>query len=354
MKIAIHNSAREMPFNFAHRWIKYAKETGIDVLCIDFKKNNISDKIRGCNGAMWHWSHFPDDKQSAPKILDALETGLHIPVFPNKETRWHYDEKIAQNYFFDAIRAPKIKTWIFWNKDEASEFVETAEYPLVFKLSVGAGSANILKIENKKEAVKLAELMFGTGFQPYSFNEFDINKKHQSGNPDFDDPMNHRINYESQASFPGINADSPFHRYYMIQKNYIYFQEFLPGNKYDTRITIIGNRAFGFTRHNRDNDFRASGSGKIDYDLGKIHPEAVEIAHRISMENNFQSMAYDFLYDKTGKVVISEISYCYQNLAVYNCPGYWDRELKWHEGHIWPEEAQLDDFIHYVKNGQLI
>jgi hypothetical protein len=354
MRIAIHDSTIGKSFNFAPRWIKSAKEIGIEVLCIDFKKYNTIKNICGCDGAMWHWAHFPDDKQSAPKILDAIESGLRIPVFPNKETRWHYDEKIAQNYFFDAISAPKIKTWIFWNMDEALEFVEEAEYPLVFKLSVGAGSANILKVESKEEAIKLVELIFGVGLQPYSFNEFNKKEQQQGGNNIYDDQMNHPLNYKTQANLWDININSPFHRYYMIQKNYVYFQEFLPENKYDIRITIIGNRAFGFIRHNRANDFRASGSGIIDYDMSKIHTDAVDIAHRISMDNNFQSMAYDFLYDKTGKVVISEISYCYQNLAIYNCPGYWDREQKWHEGHIWPEEAQLIDFIHYVKNGQLI
>ena len=37
----------------------------------------------------------------------------------------------------------------------------------------------------------------------------------------------------------------------------MYFQEFLPGNAFDTRITAIGNRAFGFLRENRPRDFRA-------------------------------------------------------------------------------------------------
>ena len=45
-------------------------------------------------------------------------------------------------------------------------------------------------------------------------------------------------------------------------KDYVYFQKFLPNNKYDIRIVVIGDRAFGFIRYNRENDFRASGSGK--------------------------------------------------------------------------------------------
>ena len=31
------------------------------------------------------------------------------------------------------------------------------------------------------------------------------------------------------------------------KKNYAMFQRFLPGNEYDTRVTVIGNRAFAFS-----------------------------------------------------------------------------------------------------------
>jgi len=352
MKIAIHFSNREYPFSYAYRWINKAKEMNIDILCTDFKQTNIIEKLDDCDGAMWHWTHFPDDKQAAPKILDAIESGLIIPVFPNRETRWHYDEKISQYYFFDAIKAPKIRSWIFWNMKEALEFAEAAEYPLIFKLSTGAGSANVLKINNKDEAFKITELMFGPGFRPYTINEFEEKKiiYHSASNQQVQNDNNNLRNERMIKNIPILG----FQWYYLIQKNYVYFQEFLPDNKFDIRITVIGNRAFGFIRYNRSNDFRASGSGKIDYNLNKIPLDAIKIAHRISMQNSFQSMAYDFLYDKSGKLVISEISYCFQNLAVYNCPGYWNRELKWCEGHFWPEEVQINDFIHYVKNGVLI
>lgn len=52
-----------------------------------------------------------------------------------------------------------------------------------------------------------------------------------------------------------------------LTKKYVYFQDFIPGNDFDTRVTIIGDRAFGFTRNVRPGDFRASGSGNVGYDF---------------------------------------------------------------------------------------
>ena len=72
-------------------------------------------------------------------------------------------------------------------------------------------------------------------------------------------------------------------------KTTVLFQEFLPCNDFDTRITVIGNRAFGFRRFNRANDFRASGSGKIDYDPKNIAPEMVQLAFDVTRRLNVQS-----------------------------------------------------------------
>ena len=56
-------------------------------------------------------------------------------------------------------------------------------------------------------------------------------------------------------------------------------------------------------------------------------------------------MAYDFLYDENKKPAFSEISYTYQDVAVRNCPGYWDSDLNWNEGHYWPQYFQLMDAL---------
>ena len=75
----------------------------------------------------------------------------------------------------------------------------------------------------------------------------------------------------------------------------------------DTRITVIGKRAFGFHRANRAGDFRASGSKIIDFGPSRVDPECVRLAHRISKSLGAQSMAYDFLVDTSGRQVLSEI-----------------------------------------------
>jgi len=333
--IAVHIDSNIREDSFAHRWITILEKNDAAVKRLDFRSSDIIEKLRDCDGAMWHWAHNPDDKQAAPKILTTIEKYLKIPVFPNINTAWHYDEKLTQHYIFDALSIPKIPSWVFWHYKDAYEFLITADYPLVFKLSVGAGSANVLKIDDKESAIKIAERMFETGVFPYEFNEF--SSEHLSLKQRLKKVLRRLLNcFDRYLHLPS---------YYLPQKNYAYFQKFLPENTFDIRITVIGDRAFGFIRYNRPGDFRASGSGKMDTNPENIPIEAIQIAHSVSKELDSQSMAYDFLIDENGRVLLNEISYCYVNLAVRECPGFWDSKLQWYDTKMWPEKAHIEDFL---------
>ena len=129
------------------------------------------------------------------------------------------------------------------------------------------------------------------------------------------------------------------------QHGSVLLQEFLPGNDFDIRITVIGERAFAFRRFNRPDDFRASGSGRIDWDPGQIDPAAVLLAFATARHLETQSLAVDVLRRQDGTLVINEISYYYEGWAIAACPGQWRPDLTWQEGPMSPEDAIFDDFV---------
>jgi len=150
---------------------------------------------------------------------------------------------------------------------------------------------------------------------------------------------------KSQLIGMGLLTDKKNYPEWQIQKDAVLFQKFLPDNNFDTRVTVIGNRAFAFRRFVRKDDFRASGSGNFDMDPDKIDIHCLGIALSISKELNFNTMAYDFIYDENKEPYINEISYCFEDRIVQSCPGFWDEKLTWHPGHIWPQQCQLEDFL---------
>ena len=341
IKIGIHYTPDMPEFSWSYEWEKELKKRNVEVKRINFFDSDIMNHIKDCNGVMWHWFHSPVYKFVADKTLPNIQLNMDIPIFPNLNTCWHYDEKVAQHYLLNSIDAPRVPSWVFYDYNQAIDFIENANYPLVFKLSLGAGSANVLKIENKDEAKVMVDRMFNQGIFPYTLNEYKNNKGKK-------EKFKEMIEYIKNDKYPAIPT-----WHHMLQKDYVYFQKFLPNNNYDIRITIIGDRAFSFIRYNRDDDFRASGSGKIDYDTTKIPMEAVKIAFEVSKTCKFQSMAYDFMYDE-DKVVINEMSYCYSAEAVGKCSGYWDNNLKWHEKQMMPQEAHVEDFLNEIKKKNII
>ena len=86
-------------------------------------------------------------------------------------------------------------------------------------------------------------------------------------------------------------------QFFHNEKGYVYFQDFVPGNEYDTRLVVIGDRCFGVRRYCRKGDFRASGSGIKVYDPELIDKKCIQIAFEVANKLNTQSVALDFILD---------------------------------------------------------
>ncbi|HOY67561.1 MAG TPA: hypothetical protein PLP29_11760 [Candidatus Ozemobacteraceae bacterium] len=264
-------------------------------------------------------------------------------VFPNIATCAHFDDKVAQKYLLETIDAPFIPTWVFYKRHTAMKWIEKAAWPKVFKLSSGAGSINVRLVRSREEATALCRQAFGRGFPIVAGYLTDIHTRVHKTQTAYEF-------LEKLFRAPQTLLNVIALRYRMPrQRGYLYFQEFIPGNTFDTRITIIGNRAFGFQRMNRPNDFRASGSGTLSFDPDQIDKRCVEIAFKVADRIGTQSLAFDFLFDLQKKPLIVEISYCYVASAVHQCPGHWDRQGIWHQGQVWPEEAILEDVLFTIR-----
>ncbi|UFS72702.1 hypothetical protein LPW11_11005 [Geomonas sp. RF6] len=343
MRIGIHPD-HMWGSSYSDRWIEFLMAKNVEIVDLDLLAPDFLEQAHKCDGIMWRWFHTQDHKQSAKMILYTIDKYLGIPVFPSEEMSWHFDDKVAQYYLLKTLDAPQPDASVFWDIEAAISWARSAIYPTVFKLAAGAGASNVLKVDSSAHAVQLIRKMFCEGIFPMTMNEYR-------------GPVLPRTRREAKARVRRVADALRYARtgdfprlpefWWKPEKGYVYFQEFLPGNAFDTRVTVIGDRAFAFRRMNRPNDFRASGSGNIDWAPGEIDPACLNIAFEVSERAGFQTMAYDFLY-KAGKPVICEISYTFVDTAVFNCPGHWDRQLNWHEGHMWPEEAQVEDFLAVV------
>lgn len=338
--IAIH----DRPGSFSDRWIEYSTNHSIPFRRVNCLATDVVTQCKGLDAVLWHWAHNnPAEQLVARQVIASLET-IGLTVFPNVKTCWHYDDKVAQKYLLEAIGAPLIPTWVFTDKKESLDWIAQAAWPKVFKLRCGAGSKNVRLVSSRREAEKLCRRAFGRGFPAVAGYMTDLRTRVRSA-------KSKRAFWEKLRRAPRTLLNIlALRRSMAVQRDYIYFQEFLAENVADTRITIIGDRAFGFLRQNRPNDFRASGSGAIVYEPSKVDKRCIQVGFQVAKRLGTQSLAFDFLLDRKGTPQIGEVSYCYMAEAVRACPGHWDHEIGWHGGHTWPQDAILEDLLETVAN----
>lgn len=318
MKIAIHHR----PEGFSDRWIEYCQKNNIEYKLVDAYASDIIEQVKECDAFMWHHSHGDyRDVLFAKQLIYSLET-MGVKCFPDFHTTWHFDDKVGQKYLLEAVGAPLVPSFVFYTKKEALDWIAQTTFPKVFKLRGGAGASNVNLAHTAKEARKFVRKAFGKGFP--QFDRFGYLKER------------YRKWREGKDSFVGVLKGigrlfiiTDFAKMHPREKGYVYFQDFIPNNSFDTRVVVIGGqRAMVERRYCREGDFRASGSGKFEY--VKADERVLRVAFDTAKKLHLQSVAFDFIYDNVKPLVV-EISYGFGTHGISHCGGYYTDDFNWHE-----------------------
>lgn len=296
-------------------------------------------QVRDCDAVLWKPPYM--GIRSSSYLKEQIYFLQHIVkklVLPNYESVWHFESKIAQSYLFAFYQVPTPRTFVSFDYADACKLVEQAKMPIVVKDSFGAGSSRV-RLENKQ-------------------NRFVAKLKQR---------FHEQFWYESKSRAPSLskramvllNVRQRWMWLHLLdylrgrpgEVGAVYFQEFVPNNPADLRITVIGDQyAYGFWRNNRPNDFRASGSGSIDYQR-PVPEEPLRACIQLNRTLNVDTMCYDVLFTPGG-FVFTEMSYGYLDSAPFNCAGYYSidkaSKLNYISGHTWPQELWVEWLLHRI------
>lgn len=323
--IAIHNNNN----GFHKLWVDYCTSNNIKFKRVNCYANDIIQQLEDCTALMWHHSHVnARDILVSSQLTNALQhTGFK--VFPDWNTAWHFDDKVAQKYLLERIKAPMVPSYVFYDRKSAEAFIEETDFPIVWKIRKGAGSSNVRLVRDKNEAFTLINKAFTSGFKIF-------NKKNN-----FKESIRKFSNSKSGIiqilkSTGRLFIEPEFSKISQKEIGYIYFQKFIPNNSFDIRIISINGKSFGLKRFVRKGDFRASGSGDFSYNKDEFDINCVKIANSICKQLSVQCIAFDFVFSENNKPLIVEISYGFSPYGYNSCPGYWDEDLNWIEGQFNP------------------
>jgi glutathione synthase/RimK-type ligase-like ATP-grasp enzyme len=334
--IAIHKNQG----GYTNRWIDYCIQHELPFKEINCYDSDIIKQLEGCSALLWHWNYEnPTDRILALSLIKSLEH-KDLKVFPNYSTCWHFNDKISQKYLLESIEAPLAETTLFFNREKAISWARLADYPVIFKLKGGAGSQNVFLLKSFKEAKRKIEKAFKKGFR-YKNQKSILKDKFTSFQRDKSLINLYLLIKNLMILF------FPTGRERIIEKEYgyAYFQEFIPGNQFDIRLVVIGDRCFSIKRMNRNRDFRASGSGKLDFNTAEIKKDLIKLSFDLTNRLNAQIVAYDFLYDSNENPKLLEISYGISIKSYDECVGYWDSKLDFHPGKNKLTDFMIEDLV---------
>jgi glutathione synthase/RimK-type ligase-like ATP-grasp enzyme len=297
---------------------------------VDLEAHDWRERLEAFDAVIWKPAYMgPAAAGRFKEKIFFIEQHMRKLVVPNFSSVWHFESKIAQLQLMERYGIPHPETVVCGNYEDALERIETARLPVVFKESHGAAAKNVRLVKSRSELRARADAAF--------CHQLYMRERKRRG-----------------AGLGLLIHGLPRRWFWMkaLQKimgreyyHALYWQEFIPGNDADLRITVIGDRhAFGFWRRNRPNDFRASGSGRIDHER-PVPEDAVRFCLGVNRRLGFDSMAYDLLF-KNGQFVVNEFSYGYMAYAIQGAPGHFelgdDDSLRYVEGRVPPQEIWVD------------
>ncbi len=238
---------------------------------------------------VWPSVTSPEKKDLFDERLRLLVNELKRPIFPSFEEVWLYENKRRQAYWMDAHDIPQAKTWAFYNKKEALDFVDQVELPVLLKTNFGAGAKGVWVIRDKNEARSLVRKAFGVGLH--------------------------------------VKYRHPFERF----RNHVLFQEWVDIAE-EWRMIRVGDSYFGFEK-GRIGDFH-SGTGIVLY--GRPDDALLDLTRKVTELGNFRSLNLDIFKCTDGRLVVSELHMVWgQNmrdqLRIEDEPGrmVWDEQRGW-------------------------
>ena len=104
-------------------------------------------------------------KERCDERLRVMVEELGLKLCPSLEEIWLYESKRRTLYWLQANGVPHARTWVFYSEDEAMEFAEGAELPIVFKTDFGSGAAGVKVIRSRREMTRLVRRCFGRGIR---------------------------------------------------------------------------------------------------------------------------------------------------------------------------------------------
>ena len=139
------------------------KELGVDYEVVDILAANWIENVRksDCDGFFCSSNCTSQEKKT---IQDEryyfVSQIMKRPIYPDFTGLYIHESKRNMAAWLEYYGFPHAQTMVFTDKEEALNYLDNCEYPIVVKANVGSAASKVLIVKSKSKAKRIAKKCF--------------------------------------------------------------------------------------------------------------------------------------------------------------------------------------------------
>lgn len=241
-------------------------------------------------------------KRMFDERIFAIEKYLGLKVFPAYHEIIIHENKNALAYFLEGNQIPHPSTLVFYSQQDALDYIQNAQLPLVAKTTIGAAGSGVKVLTSRNQALEYVQVAFTKGIA----RRFGPNKKTGT-------PKSWLIKALKSPRYFFAKLKEYKSRAKDLQFGYIILQEYIEHN-YEWRCVKIGESFFAYKKLKIGD--KASGSKQFEYGAPPV--EILDFTQNLCHKHGFDFMAVDIFY-VDGKIYVNELQTIFGHKSPFIC-----------------------------------
>lgn len=256
------------------KWVRVLEQYGFQVRALEC--HQIVNRREPIRGSLVFYP-FSQKRNRREYILDMVEDLANHEniLIPSPDFLRCHENKGYQELYKKTLGLPVLPSIYLSSLREVDSY--PLDYPLVLKTTDGSNGKGVYLIRSRRDLDKR------------------VRRLEKQRLPVRLDLLRRRYfrRKKQYPDYPGYSNRKDYQEYrdYVLKEKNFILQEFVPGLEHDFRILSVFDRYYVMKRHNRRNDFRASGSKRFDFSF-EPDPGLLHFAHsvRSAFDTPFLSM----------------------------------------------------------------
>ena len=275
----------------ADDWINACKKKGIKYQVIDLSSSDWYEQITESDFdflLLQPSGSFERFKTMYDERIHIVCNEMKLQTYPSYDECIIYENKKMLSYFLQTRNIPHPQTYIFYNYNEAIQFLNQVNLPIVVKTSIGAAGSGVKIIRDKCRAISYLKRAFkGKGIK----RRFGPNRV--TGNPKkwlLKAVNSPRYFLNKVSNYLEVNRNSQF--------GYVIFQEYID-HDFEWRIVKIGDSYFA---HKKIKVIDKASGGKVKQ-FGMPDVKVMNFVDELCSRNKLNFVCVDLFESDKGYLV---------------------------------------------------